>query len=372
MVFAVCLLVAGGLGYFKYQQIQAAIAFGAAFPETVESVELFIAREEIFQPTTSVTGEAVAIRTVEVSNELAGRIVEVGFTPGATVAANQVLVRLDTSEERAQLAAARADAELARLALERNQKLIRSGAAAEEARDRSKAEFDAANADVDRLLAIIDKKTLRAPFAARASLHELEPGQYLESATKVVRLIGIDEQIWIDFTLPQQQAELAIGESVEVTANRRTLQAQIIARDAFVNDQSRNVRFRALAHNQSSGSPESDGGQPTVIPGSLVTVVVPAGPEQRATLVPMTAVRRDAFGANVYVLQPAEEGARAPDRAERRTVTLGPQRGDLVVVTSGIRPGERIAANGAFKLRDRVLVRPVTMDPMEIGQLDSD
>jgi membrane fusion protein (multidrug efflux system) len=354
IVITACLLVALGLGYLKYSQIQAAIAFGAAFPEPMEAVEPFIAREEIWQPTTSVTAETLAVRAVEVSNELAGRIVEVGFAPGAVVAAGQLLVRLDTSEERAQLAAGRADAELARLALARNQKLIRSGAAAEEARDRSKAQFDGANADVTRLLAIIDKKTLRAPFDARAGLHELEPGQYLDKAAVVARLIGIDEQIWIDFTLPQQRATLQLGEQVEVTASRTAaaFNAEVIARDSFVNAQSRSVRFRALADNS----------EQRLFPGSLVTVAVPLGPEQIATLVPMMAVRRDPFGANVYLLRPAEEGTRAPYRAEKRIVTLGPQREDLVVVVSGLKPGELIAANGAFKLREGILVQASPMD----------
>lgn len=348
IVIAVCLLVASGLGYLKYAQIQAAIAFGKAFPEPMEAVEPFTALEEVWQPTTSVTAQTVAIRSVEVSNELAGRIVEVGFAPGAAVTAGQLLLRLDTSEESAQLAAARADAELARLALARNQKLISSGAAAEEARDRSRAQFDGASAEVTRLLAIIDKKTLRAPFDARTGLHELEPGQYLDKATVITRLIGMSEQIWIDFTVPQQQAGLAVGQHVEITAATvvEPFSAEIIARDAFVNEQSRNVRFRARADNTG----------PELFPGSLVTVVVPLGSEQTATLVPMTAVRRDAFGANVYVLRPSEEGARGPYRAEKRAVTVGPQRDDLVVITSGVEPGERLAANGAFKLRDGILV----------------
>jgi membrane fusion protein (multidrug efflux system) len=364
LVIGICLLVASGLGYLKYAQIQAAIAFGKSFPEPMEAVELFIAREEIWQPTTSVTAEIVAIRAVQVSNDLAGRIVEVGFAPGATVTAGQVLVRLDTSEERAQLAAARAGAELARLALQRSQKLIRSGAAAEEARDRSKAQFDGANADVNRLLAIIDKKTLRAPFDARSGLHELEPGQYLDNATVIARLIGVDDEIWVDFTLPQQQATLELGQRVQVTASPATppFAAEIIARDAFVNEQSRNVRFRALADNAKAA----------LFPGSLVNVAVPLGTEQIATVVPMSAVRRDAFGANVYVLRPAEEGARAPFRAEKRIVTLGPQRDDLVVISSGLRSGEQVAANGAFKLRDGILVQATAADPTEISSLGSD
>ncbi|MFP6834826.1 MAG: efflux RND transporter periplasmic adaptor subunit [Pseudomonadales bacterium] len=349
IVVATCLGVAAGLGYLKFAQIQAAIAFAEAFPEPMETVQLFVALEEVWQPTTSVTAETVAIQAIEVATELAGRIVEVGFAPGATVRAGQLLVRLDTSEERAELAAARADARLASLALARNRKLITSGAAAEEARDRSKAQFDRANADVTRLQAIIDKKTLRAPFDARAGLHELEPGQYLSKAAVITRLIGIDDQIWIDFTLPQQQATVAQGEAVLITTGTMTRPffAEIIARDAFVNTLSRNIRFRALADNS----------ELRLYPGSLVTVAVPLGSEQVATVVPVTAVRRDAFGANVYVLRSAEKGVRAPYRAEKRSVTLGPQRKNLVVITSGLDPGEQIAADGAFKLRQGILVQ---------------
>ncbi|MEE8243776.1 MAG: efflux RND transporter periplasmic adaptor subunit [Pseudomonadales bacterium] len=346
VVIVACLSIAGGLSYFKYQQIQSGIAFAAAFPEPVEAVELFIAREELWQPTTLVTAEVVAIRNVELSNELAGRIVEVGFGPGATVAAGQLLIRLDTSEERAQLAAARAQAELARLALQRNEKLIQSGAAAEEARDRTRAEYDAARAEVSRLTVIIDKQTLRSPFDAQAGLHELEVGQFLDRGTVITRLIGIDVDIWIDFTLPQQTASLAIEAAVIVDpANALPFEARVIARDAFVDKNSRNVHFRAIASNTVG-----------LYAGTMVTVEVPLGAPRVATLVPVTAVRRDAFGANIYVLRPAEEGARAAERAERRSVELGPHRGDLLVVTSGLIPGERVAANGAFKLRDGALV----------------
>ena len=355
VVIGLCLAVAGGLGYYKYQQIQAAIAFGAAYPEPVESTDAFIAREEIWQPVTSVSAEVVAVRSVTLSNELAGTIVEVGFAPGAQVAQGQVLVRLDISEERAQLAAARADAEIARLELSRNQKLIKSGAAAQETRDQAKARYDAAIAAVNRLRAVIEKKTLRSPFEAMTGLHQLEVGQYLDKATQIARLIGIDDEVWIDFTLPQQEAQLSVGESITVVMNIRqqSFPASIIARDAFVNEVSRNVRYRALADNT----------ELAVYAGSLVTVEVPLGEPRVITLVPTVAVRRDAFSANVFVLVPAEEGARAAERAQKRQVQLGPQRGELVVITDGLKPGERVAANGAFKLREGVLVNAQAMEP---------
>ena len=344
-----CFVAASGLGWYKYSQIQTAMAFAAAFPETVEAVEGFTAREALWQPTTRVTGEVIAIRSVTLEAEMAGAIVEVGVEPGAGVTAGQLLVRLDTSEERAELASAEAELEIARLALMRSERLFEANLGTAEARDEARARFDAAEAAGQRIAAVIAKKYLRAPFAATAGLHELDVGQFLDQGDEVVRLIGTEDSLWVDFTLPQEEATLIVGESVDIFphgGDRDPVQAPVIARDSFVNEQSRNVRYRSLADKEALGQH----------PGAIVTVQAPLGPPKTATLVPATAVRRDAFGAKLFVLRQAEEGARAPERAERRDVALGPRRGELIVIASGLRPGERVAADGAFKLRDGVLV----------------
>jgi membrane fusion protein (multidrug efflux system) len=324
------------------------MAMAAAFPERVESVEQYVTGEELWQPTTNVTGEVVATRSIAISNELPGTIERVGFEAGETVEAGRILVRFDTSEERAQLAAAQAEEQVARLDLERNRKLMAAGAAAAEARDRALARHDGAVANARRLEAVIAKKTLRAPFAARTGLHTLEPGQYLDKGAVITRLVGTGDEAWVDFNLPQQRASVAVGATVMVAVgdDGPTVAAEIIGRDAFVNERSRNVRFRALVDNRSLGA----------VPGSLATVEVPVGEPRVAALLPVTAVRKDSFGAKVFVLEPAEEGAGAADRADQRTVTLGPQRGEFVVIATGVSAGERVAADGAFKLRHGVLV----------------
>ena len=344
-----CFATALGLGWYKYSQIQAAIAFAAAFPEPVESVEGFTAHEALWQPTTRVTGQVIAIRSAIIEAEIGGTIVQVGVEPGAGVTSGQLLVRLDTSEERAELAAAAAEVEIARLALLRSERLLEAGLGAVEARDQARARFDAAEAASRRIAAIIDKKSLRAPFAAVASLHQLDVGQFLDRGEEVVRLVGTGDALWVDFTLPQAEATLAMGELVAIDRQGGAgdpITGQVIARDSFVNEQSRNVRYRSLVD---KGALDAD-------PGAIVTVQAPLGPPRTATLVPANAVRRDAFGAKLFVLRAAEEGARAAERAERRDVTLGPQRGDLVVIAAGLQPGERVAADGAFKLRDGALV----------------
>lgn len=116
---------------------------------------------------------------------------------------------------------------------------------------------------------------------------------------------------------------------------------------------SRNLRLRAQLPAE----------QADLLPGMLVTVVVPLGETRMATVVPATAVRRDAAGAAVYVLTEVVEDGQAKTRAERRPVVTGdPPAGgsasELVEIVKGVTVGEQIAAIGAFKLRHGSLVMP--------------
>lgn len=357
----VCGLVAVALGVYKYNQISAAIALGESFPEPAEAVEVYIVQSMPRQASVAVTGEVVATQSATLQNELTGRIVEVGFAPGAQVRQGQVLLRLDTSQERAQLDEARADQKIARLALKRAQRLVRSGAGSVEVQDQAQAQYDGALARVSALLALIEKKTLVAPFAAVTSLHQLEVGQFLDAGTEITTLVGLSDFIWIDFTLPQDNAAIEVDSQVEILAGQisRPLNATVIARDAAVNVRSRNLKLRARLPATAAEN---------LLPGMLVRVNVPLGEESVTLVAPPTAVRRNAMGASVYVLESVMENGVQKTRARRRAVKLAniPKADleqDLVLITEGLEVGEKIAAIGAFKLRDGVLVLPKAADP---------
>ena len=354
-VIAGCCLTTLSLGLFKYQQIQAAIAFAEGYPERSETVELAIAKATTWQDQSSVIGEVIAVKSLELSNEIAGRVSFVGFQPGAKVAVGQLLVRLDTSEEQARRSAAAAEVTLALLLLDRNRKLTQTGMSSAADLDRAQAAYTAATSAVSALDAIIEKKRIKAPFAATAGLHQLDVGEYLHAGRAITRLVGLDRIIWIDFSVPQHQAILGVGDSVVIsgtvaqgfTGTNQTLTARIVARDSQVDSQSRQIRLRAEINNISG----------LLLPGSFVKVTVPVGSRRSVILIPSEAVRYDALGANVYVLQNAEKGADATYRAVKRAVILGPQKGLRWVVLSGLDAGEQLAGLGAFKLRDGVLVR---------------
>jgi membrane fusion protein (multidrug efflux system) len=349
-----CLSVLLALGVFKYNQIQAAIAFGASFPEPAESVEFAIAQPVEWQSRVTATGEVVAKNAVNLTNELAGRIIEVGFDGGQRVKKDQILIRLDVSEELARRDAALAEVTLAGLSLQRNISLVDQGVVSNEALDNVQAQYNAASAQVAALDAVILKKTIRAPFDASTGLHELRPGQYLAPRTIVTRLIGVDKNVWIDFDLPQHQASIALGDVIEVIGHPNH-KAVVVAKDSWVDSVSRHVRYRAEA-------PLND----DFLPGSFTRVRVPFGNSVSAVMLPASAIRYDSTGANVYVLVAAEIGADAPERASKRSVELGAENNQAVIILDGVKAGERVAANGSFKLRENLLVNAMISAPSPV------
>src|SRR5918996_4547989 len=146
---------AGGLGYYKYVEISAAIAAAEAFPEPREAVEAVRVHRGEWAASTRAVGTVVALRQVEIRNELAGTVVEMGFASGDIVESGQVLVRLDTSEESAALAAAQAEARLAQAVFNRRDQLRSSPAISELDLDRAREELAAATARVANLEAVI-------------------------------------------------------------------------------------------------------------------------------------------------------------------------------------------------------------------------
>jgi membrane fusion protein (multidrug efflux system) len=127
--------------------------------------------------------------------------------------------------------------------------------------------------------------------------------------------------------------------------------ARIIAMDSIASAQSRNVRFRARLENPFA-----------IAPNAAVNVAIPVGEPAMRTRAPITAVRRDGLGDYVFVLEPEQAAAgeggavEGSYRARRQSVTIGQEEGQTVAIMAGLEPGQLIAANGAFKLRNQLLV----------------
>src|SRR5690606_13719047 len=302
-----------GLASFKHAALEAQRALGAEEQEPVESVRAARAALLAHRPTTTAIGTVLALRSITLRNELPGTVREVHLAPGAIVEPGDVLVALDVSVEEAELEALRARAALAETLYQRAESLNAERALSDEELDRAIAERDVARADVARVNAIIERKTIRAPFRARVGLADLHPGQYLNEGSVLTTLQGVDDAVHIDFDVPQQvAAALEVGERVTVTsrAGRDSVEAEIVAVDARIDPSTRNAAVRARLD-----------GAGTLAPGASVRVEVPSGPAEQVVTVPATAVRKGPAGDHVFVLV-REVGGTA--RARLRSVETGP------------------------------------------------
>ena len=147
-----------------------------------------------------------------------GSCARLSSTP-ARPSMGEELVKLDVEIELAQLRAAEAAAELARLSSSRATELLKSKTISQAEVDSASATQKQAAAQVDNIQAWIDEKTVRAPFAGKLGIRRISVGQYLQKGSPVVSLHSLDP-IYVEFSLPQQRVgELAEGLRVLVTSD---------------------------------------------------------------------------------------------------------------------------------------------------------
>ncbi len=344
-------LVVGLLGGIKAGQIFTMVKAGASFAPPPESVATAKVEQVRWQGSRSAIGTLVAVRAVTLSAELTGKVQQIQFESGTSVRKGDLLVRLDTSAEQAQLASARADAALARANLERA-KSLRAGEANSVADlDAARARAEQAEAAVANLQATIAKKMIRAPFDGRIAIRQVELGQVLAPGTPIASLQSVTP-IHAEFSLPQQAlAQLKEGQRVHVQTDAfpgATWDGEITTINPEVDVATRNVRVRGTF-------PNPDG---RLRPGMFAKVDIVSSDQRQVLVIPATAALYAPYGDSVYVLEEkrGESGQPPTTVAHQKFVRLGERRGDFVEVQSGLSAGETVVSAGAFKLRNGVAV----------------
>jgi membrane fusion protein (multidrug efflux system) len=347
ILLLVVFALAAWLAAWKGNSLREAEAASLTPSEPSETITVAPVRQDVERPTTTAIGTVLALRSVTLRNELAGTVRHVALVPGQIVEAGTVLVALDVEVERAELAALEARAALAETTLARLERLILEKATSATTVDQARATRDVARADIARTRAIIERKTIRAPFRARVGLADVHPGQYLDAGTQLTTLQAVMNAVHVDFAVPQTVAStLQRGTRVRVTSSLGDAShtAEIVAIDARVNPETRNATIRARLEGTLAALPA---------PGASVQVSVPTGPPQPTLVIPATALRKGPEGDQVFIVASAADGQL---RAEARRVETGALVGDNVLVRAGLTSGERVATSGSFKLRDGMRV----------------
>ncbi len=349
MLAAVVALLAG-LGFFKMRQIHAAVA-AASFTPPPEAVTTVVAKQANWPSTVNVIGTAAAIQGVTVSADLPGTVDKIHFESGKWVQAGDVLVELDTREERAQLAQAEAARDLADVNYKRWEQLVQQGVVSRLDYDKATSDQKSADAKVVEIKATIARKTIRAPFAGVLGIRQINLGQYLAGGAPIVSLQSLNP-IYVNFGVPQQVLpEVKVGRKLHVTSDDMPgieFRGEVNAIDSVINETTRNIQIQATLSNP----------QGKLRPGMYVQVELGLGQNREIIPLPASAINYAPYGDSVYVVTDLKDKTGKSYRGVRQQfVKVQGSRGDQVAIISGVNPGDEVVTSGVFKLRNGAAVQ---------------
>jgi membrane fusion protein (multidrug efflux system) len=347
-VLLLILVLAGA----KFLQVKAAIAKYASFGPPPSAVTSTVAKTQTWQPVLSVVGSMRAVNGVLVSTDLAGIVTQIAFESGRELKKGDLLVKLDTLQEEAQLHSAQARRELAEISLGRQKDLIAKKAVAQSDYDAAESEFRQADAAVEEAQAMIARKTITAPFDGLAGIRQVDLGQYLNVGATIAPLQSLDP-IYVEFSIPQENFDqVALGKKVLVRADGidgRQFDGEITAIDSKVDEATRNVTIQATVQNPDH----------KLRPGMYVNVDVLLPEQSGVIAIPATAINYAPYGDSVFIVKDATDPGPDGKRGKvviQQFVKLGASRGDQVEIVSGVNPGDEVVTSGVFKLRSNAPV----------------
>ena len=358
-VLVLVLVLAGGF----FLHIKTLIASAPKpFPQTVTATKV---TSQDWQPALAAVGSTVAVRGVDVTTEIAGLVREIHFKSGQDVKKGEILVELNADSDKAQLLALEAAADLAASVLKRDKAQFDAQAIAQAQIDADAADLKSKRALAAQQQAIIDKKTIRAPFSGRLGITTVNPGQYLNPGDKIVTLQTIDP-IYVDFNLPQKQVgALQVGQVVNVTSDGFagvSFPGKITAISPKVDTTTRNAVVEATLANPKR----------QLLPGMFANASVEVGDKKHYLTLPQTAITYNPYGSTVFVVMTADEAAAAAKAAasgasaaapakaasgsslvvQQAFVVTGETRGDQVAILKGLKEGQQVVTSGQVKLKN--------------------
>ena len=307
-----------------------------------------MALEDKWPETLPTVGSISAVQGVRLTAEIPGTVSKIAFESGAVVNKGDLLVSLDTSTEEAQLRSLEAQLEWAQTNLARYVSLRTENTVSQSELDQAETDLKQKQANADAVRATIAKKVIRAPFAGSLGIRQVNEGQYLEAGKLIVSLQALSP-VYGDFSLPQQElARLKPGLRVMVTTDTypdKQFSGTLTALNPDLDALTRSIRLQATFTNA----------EQLLRPGMFARMEVVFPEEQSVLAIPATSVLSAPYGDSVFVIEPSTNSAGGLV-VRQQIVRVGRLRGELISVTTGLKPGERVVTSGIFKLRNGMSV----------------
>lgn len=308
---------------------------------------------------TDLSGSIVANETVDLSAEMAGRVVSIPLGEGNAVEdTTRPIVAINDDVLQAQLAQARASLDLAQKEYQRYRNLFDQGVAQQRELQSKKAALDNAAAQLELIEANLAKAKIFSPITGVLDRVYVDEGEYVTPGQRVATILQT-RPLKVEVQIPENRIPF-IRKGLEVTL-RHTVLEDVTARG----------RFTYLGE-AATGPAKTYRGEITILdppaqlkPGMFVRVRAPLRTLPEATPAPIFAVIPAEGRQTVFV---EKDGV-----AWEREVQLGTISGNLVNITRGLNPGDVLVIDGQRQLSERQKVNPFAMTfRLEIEQAGLD
>jgi membrane fusion protein (multidrug efflux system) len=311
-------------------------------------------------------GQTEAAQTVEIRARVNGFLDRRTFIEGSIVSPGQQLFQIDPRSFKADLDIAKAglanyEAVLTRAhhQVKRYEKLATTGAATANDLEEWQTEELVAQSNIELQKAKIAQAELdlsytniASPITGRIGEAQKDVGSYVNASSDgLLAEVEQIDPIYVRFTVSEQdllrwQRQIESGEIVSPGLGKLGLAVTLADGTEYPHPGSMNyVGVRVDTNTGSAvmrGTVKNPDGR--LLPGQFVNVRVNGMTRPDSLLVPQTAVLQSPAGAMVYVVNTANQ-------AELKPVTLGAWRGDMMIVESGLTPGDQVITDRLMQLR---------------------
>ncbi len=299
-------------------------------------VDVLVAAPQLITNHVEASGTVVANEYVELHPEVSGRLTYLNVPEGNYVTQGTIIARVNDADLQAQLAKTKVQLELAEKTEGRYKQLLAVNGLNQSDYDNALNAVNGYRADLEYTKAMIDKTIMKAPFSGVVGLRQVSLGAYVSPTIAIATIQQLDK-IKIDFTLPEENGKLLKkGDVVEVTVDEKGQQkrkATIIAIEPQVNQSTRNLVVRAILQEGKSN------------PGAFVKVMIAAGTDKNAILVPTNCIIPDDKNKQLVLVKGG--------KASFVNVETGLREASFVEITKGVQAGDTVVATGVLFARPK-------------------
>lgn len=351
IVIIALIIIFGGIFGFNVFRTHLIKQFEKNYVPPPATISATKAITQSWQPTLTAVGSLAAINGVNVSSEVNGSVIAIYFKSGQMVKEGQSLIQLDDSTDIEDLKNNQAELDLAKLEYARKASLWKTGAISKSDYDQALATLRQSQAAVNKSLVAISKKNIRAPFAGKIGIRQVNIGQYVNPGDTLVSLQSLDP-LYVNFSLPEQYLkDIYLSQKVSITVDaypNEKFYGKITAVNALVTVATRSIDVQGTLPNPKL----------QLYPGSFADVEVYLPEQKSVVTIPQTAVTYSLYGNMVYVVE--QKGKDKKDKpilkAYQRYVTVAGMKNNRVVSEKGLKAGEMVVTSGQNKLESGATV----------------